>query len=86
MNYRDLEFEPVGPGFSLLSIAWGFPGGTSGNKPACQCRRHEMRDPSLGRQHLLEEEMAVHFSTFVWILLWTEDLKGYSLWGTKSWT
>ena len=32
-----------------LSCSWlGFPGGTSGKEPACQCRRDETLVPSLG--------------------------------------
>ena len=28
----------------------GFPGGTSGKEPTCQCRRHEILVPSLGQE------------------------------------
>ena len=35
----------------------GFPGGTSGKEPACQCRRHETRDRLLGWEDPLEEGM-----------------------------
>ena len=84
MNYRDVEPEPVGPCFPLLSIAWGFPGGDSGKEPAFQCRRHEMQDLSLGRQHPLEEEMVVHFSILAWRLLWTEEPGGIQSIGYKE--
>ena len=31
--------------------SWGFPGGTSGKEPACQCRRHKRHrfDPWVGK-------------------------------------
>ena len=41
----------------------GFPGGTSGKAPACQCRR---RSRSLCREDSLEKEMATHSSILVW--------------------
>ena len=42
---------------------WGFPGGTSGKEPACQCRQMpETRVQSLGREDPLEEGMATHSS------------------------
>ena len=40
----------------------GFPGGTVGKEPACQCRRHETRVPSLGQEDPPEEGMATHSS------------------------
>ena len=33
-----------------LIISSGFPGGSSGKEPACQCRRHETQVQSLGRE------------------------------------
>ena len=27
--------------WALIPIVWGFPGGTSGKEPTCQCRRHK---------------------------------------------
>ena len=43
---------------------WGFPGGTSGKEPACQCRRRETWVQSLGEEDPLEEEMGnpLHYS------------------------
>ena len=38
---------------------------------------------SLGWEDPLEEEMANHFSIFVWEIPWTEELEGYSPWGHK---
>ena len=44
----------------------GFPGGTSGKEPACQCRRHKKREVrSLGREDPLEERMATHTPLFL---------------------
>jgi len=52
----------------------GFPGGASGKEPACQCRRHRSHGfaPWVGKIPL-EEKMATHFSTFAWIIPWTEE-------------
>ena len=38
--------------------------------------------PRLGR--FLEEEMTTHSSILAWRIPWTEDRKGYSLWGPKE--
>ena len=46
--------------FSLFKshyILWGFPGGTSGKEPTCQCRRHEIQVPSLSWEGPLEGHM-----------------------------
>ena len=52
----------------------GFPRGTSGKEPACQCRRHKRcKFESLGWKDLLEEEMATHSSILVWRIPWTEE-------------
>ena len=35
------DFDPALAGYCLrVGEPWGFPGGTSGKEPACQCRRH----------------------------------------------
>ena len=34
----------------------------------------ETRDESLGREDLLEKEVATHSSTLAWKILWTEEL------------
>ena len=44
----------------------GFPDGTSGKEPACQCRRPETRVRSLGWVDPLEEGMATHSSILAW--------------------
>ena len=38
----------------------GFPNGTSGKELTRQCRRREMRVPSLGKEDPLEKEMTTH--------------------------
>ena len=45
---------------------WGFPCGISGKEPACQCR--DVRDvgSTPGLRRILEEGMAIHFSTLAW--------------------
>ena len=54
--------------------ARGFPDGTSGKEPTCQCRRHkEMRVRSLGRKDTLEEGTATHFSILAWKIPWKEE-------------
>ena len=62
----------------------GFPGGTSGKEPTCQCTRHEMRFPSLSQEDALEEGMATHSSILSWRIPWTEEPGGYSPWGRKG--
>ena len=55
----------------------GFPGGISGNEPACQCRRHkETRVQYLGQEDSLEEHMATHSSILAWRSPWTEQPGG----------
>ena len=48
------------PGYRLdvLYLHMGFPGGTSGKEPACQCRRHKRRgfDPWVGKQPLRRKQ------------------------------
>ena len=43
----------------------GFPSGTSGKEPVCQCRR------ALGWEDTLE--LAVHFTILAWRIPWTEE-------------
>ena len=62
---------------------WGFPGGTSGKEPACQCRRHKKRwfHPWSGGSP--EEGMATHSSTDAWRILWTEEPVGLQSIGSR---
>ena len=64
----------------------GFPGGTSGIEPTCQCRRHETRVRSLGWEDPLEEGMAAHSSILVWRTPWTEEPGRLWSTGSQSWT
>ena len=47
-----------------LELSWnwhlGFPGGTSGKELTCQCRKPEIRVPSLGKEDPLEKETTTH--------------------------
>ena len=59
----------------------GFPGGTSGKEPACQCRRHnKTRVRSLGREDPLEKEMATHSSVLAWELPWVGKIPWRGEW------
>ena len=51
----------------------GFPGGTSGKEPTCQCRRCKMCVRSLGWEDPLEEDLATHSSILTWRSQWTEE-------------
>ena len=44
----------------------------------------ETRVQSLGREDLLEKEMATHSSILAWKIPWTEEPVGYSPWGRKE--
>ena len=54
----------------------GFPGGTRGTGPACQCRRHKTCVQSLGWEDPLEKEMATHSSILAWEIPRTEEIGG----------
>ena len=58
----------------VLILMMGFPGGTSGKEPACQCRRQKRHrfDPWV-RKIALEEDMATHSSILAWRIPWTEE-------------
>ena len=58
-------------GWNLVSTN-RLPGGTSGKEPACQCRRHERRGFSLGREDPLQEDAATHSGILAWRIPWTE--------------
>ena len=65
--------------------AGGFPDGTSGKEPTCQCRRcKEMGVQSLGQEDPLEEGTATHSSTLAGESHGQRDLAGYSPWGCKG--
>ena len=49
------------------------------NPPAIQ----ETQVWSLSQEDLLEKEMAIHSSILAWRIPWTEELGGYSPWGSQ---
>ena len=59
----------------------GFPGG-SGVKICLPMQ--ETRAPFLGKEHLLEKEMATHSSILPWEIPWKRNLACYSTWGHKT--
>ena len=77
-------------GYLCLRLApvWGFPGGTSGKEPACQCRSMpETRVQSLGQEDPLKEGMATHSSIPAWRIPWTRGAwQAIIHRATKSWT
>ena len=63
----------------------GFPGGTSGKEPACQCKRRLGTPvPSLGPDDPREEGMATHSSTLAWRVPWAEEPDGLQTQGHKE--
>ena len=57
-----------------ISNLLGFPGGTRGKEPTCQCRRcWEMQVRSLGWEGPLEKGMATHSTILAWKIPWTEE-------------
>jgi len=63
----------------------GFPGGTSGKEPTCQCRRHERCefDPSVGKIPP-EKGMATPSDIFAWRIPWTEEPGGLQSTGSQK--
>ena len=61
----NLSFLPLFP--------MGFPGGTSGEESACQCRRQKRHRFYPGLGYLLEKGMATHSSILIWRIPWTEE-------------
>ena len=69
----------------LPQVNGGFPGGTSGKEPACQCRRHkEMQVQSLGREDPLKEGMAPTPVFLPGESHGQRSLGSYSPWGHKE--
>ena len=67
--------------FTDLPGFLGFPGGTSGKEPSCQCRRCGVR--SLGWEDPLEEAMATHSRILAWSIPWTEEPGGLQSMGSQ---
>ena len=66
-------------------LASGSPGGASGKKPTCQCRRHGTHTwiRSLGQEEPLEEAMATHSSILAQRIPWTEEPEGLQFIGSQ---
>ena len=61
----------------LYSYIWGFPGGTSGKGPTCQCRRHKRSrfDPWAGK--IPSRRVWQSTPAFLpWRIPWTEEFGG----------
>ena len=58
----------------VIRYLGGFPGGTSGKDPTCQCKRFKRCrfSPWVGETPL-KENMATHSSILAWRLPWTEE-------------
>ena len=65
------------PSTHFFVKSMGFPGGTRGKEPTCQCRRHRRRrfDPWVG-DGPLEDDMATHSSILARRIPWTEEPGG----------
>ena len=63
----------------------GFPGGTSGKEPACQCRRPKRHgfNPWVGKIPWRKGTTA-HSSILAWRIPWTEELGGLQSIGSQS--
>ena len=72
--------------FPILKGLRGFPVGTSGKEPTCQCRksRHTGWDPGLGRSP--GERNSNAFSIFAWEIPWTEEPGRLQVMGSQSQT
>ena len=60
----------------------GFPAGSRGKEPICQCRRHTWVQP-LGGDDPLEEEMATHPGILAWEIPRTEKSDGLQSMGSQ---
>ena len=75
--------------FILFNTSWlkGFPGGASGEEPACQYRRHKKKgfNPWVGT--IPREEDATHSSPRAWRTAWREEPGGLQSmgWGREEW-
>ena len=67
------QLSHQGSPYQMTTPIGSFPGGATGQEPACQCRRHETWIWSLGQEHPLEKEMATHASILAWKISWTEE-------------
>ena len=58
---RSAPGSPIPGILQARTLEW-VPGNSSGNEPACQCRRHEKWARSLDWEDPLEEVTATHYS------------------------
>ena len=68
-----LIISKILPFYNPLSLLQGFPGGTSGKEPICQCKRCKRRVWLLGQEDPPEEDIATHSHILAWRIPWTEE-------------
>jgi len=61
----------------------GLPGGASGKKPACQCRRCKRCRFDAWQEDPPEKGMATHSSILAWRIPWTEESAGLQSMGSQ---
>ena len=76
---KDEILQPLKPrSFSSFTrVISGFPGGSSGEETACECR-------SLKRWGFDPWGRATHSNILAWRIPWTEEPPGYCSWGQKE--
>ena len=74
-SWRRIWFEP--PIYVIFersyAVVLGFLGGANDKELSSQCKRHETRVWSLGREDPLKKEMAVYSGILAWGIPWTEE-------------
>ena len=63
-NLGDLNLEEVD------LYTYRLPRWLSSREPACQCRKQGL---TLGREDVLEKEMATHYRILAWEISWTQE-------------
>ena len=67
-------------------FAWGFirgfPGGTGGKEPTCQCRRHKRYGFNTCVEKIPWKRLSTHSGILAWRILWPEEPGG--LWFIES--
>ena len=89
MHSQTILSQKVTPfgGLQLCQLAqaqneWGFPDGTSGKEPSCQCKRCAFI--FWGGEDPLEQQVAAHSSILAGESHGQRSLAGYSPWGCKE--
>ena len=81
---RGQEYVAWEVGILVTWGARGFPGGTSGKEPACQCRRLQRHQRAgFDREEPLEESRAAHSCIPAWRIPWTEEPGGLQSIGSQ---